>query len=211
MANTRTFAERHPRLNALIGVVTLLGLAGLSIYGIYSVFTYIVVGIENAVTRLFAAVSSFDAVIIVALITGSVSIVSVVFSSVISKIIDYKQKRREYLYQKREDPYSEFIGVIYKLQERIQNKIEYPESEMSEDMRRFSEKLTLWGSNRVVKKWLKFRELSSKNANGMDTLFIMEDIMFAMRKDMGLRRLKKGSLLAFFINDIQSVMKAVKK
>lgn len=211
MRDTRTFAEKHPKLNFLIGVVLLLGLSVFVVFVIYSALTYVITGIDKAITWLSAMVSGVDAVIIVALITGAVSIVSVVFSSVISKIIDYRQKRREYLYQKREEPYGDFIDVVYKLQERIQNKMEYSQNEMSEDIRRFSRKLTLWGSNRVVKKWLKFRRLSSNNAGGKDTLFVMEDIMFAMRKDMGLRRLKKGSLLAFFINDIYSSMKAVKK
>lgn len=211
MKDTRTFAEKHPKLNLIIGMFLLLGLVAFSIFIIYSVFTYVVTGMTKAVAWLSATASSLDAVIIVALITGMVSIVSVVFSSVVSKMIDYRQKRREYLYQKREEPYSDFIGVVYKLQERIKNKDEYPQSEMSEDMRSFSRKLTLWGSNRVVKKWLKFRRLSSSNADGKDTLFVMEDIMFAMRKDMGLRRLRKGSLLAFFINDIQVAMKTVKK
>lgn len=211
MKDTRTFAEKHPKLNLLIGIVLLLGLVAFGIFVIYSVLAYVVTGMTKAVTWLSATVSSLDAVIIVALITGMVSIVSVVFSSVVSKMIDYRQKRREYLYQKREEPYSDFIGVVYKLQERIQNKDEYPQSEMSEDMRSFSRKLTLWGSNRVVKKWLKLRRLSPDNVGGMNTLFVMEDIMFAMRKDMGLKRLKKGSLLAFFINDIQAAMKVGKK
>ena len=32
----------------------------------------------------------------------------------------------------------------------------------------------------------------------------MEDILYAMRKDMGLKKLKKGKLLSFFVNDLDS-------
>ena len=38
----------------------------------------------------------------------------------------------------------------------------------------------------------------------------MEEIMNEMRKDLGLRRVKKGNLLAFFVNDIKEVLKAKK-
>ena len=44
----------------------------------------------------------------------------------------------------------------------------------------------------------------------MDNLFLMEEIMNEMRKDLGLRRVKKGNLLAFFVNDIKEVLKAKK-
>ena len=38
----------------------------------------------------------------------------------------------------------------------------------------------------------------------------MEEIMNEMRKDLGLKRVKKGNLLAFFINDIKSALKTMK-
>ena len=35
--------------------------------------------------------------------------------------------------------------------------------------------------------------------------------MNEMRKDLGLKKVKKGNLLAFFVNDITTSMKAAKK
>ena len=40
-----------------------------------------------------------------------------------------------------------------------------------------------------------------------DNLFLMEDIMNEMRKDLGMKKVKKGNLLAFFVNDIKSILK----
>ena len=60
------------------------------------------------INLLITASSKLDAVIIVALITAAVTIIS----GIISKIIDFKQNRREYLSQKREEPYAEFINVL---------------------------------------------------------------------------------------------------
>ena len=39
----------------------------------------------------------------------------------------------------------------------------------------------------------------------------MEDIMNEMRKDMGLKKVQKGNLLAFFVNDIKQTMKNGRK
>ena len=67
-------------------------------------------------------VSTTDKVIIVALITGMVSIVGVVFSSVIAKIIDYRYNVKKYLYDKRELPYEQFISMIYTIMEDTKNQ-----------------------------------------------------------------------------------------
>ena len=200
--DNRPFSEKHPKLNSLLGLFMLAGLG----YLLYAILAYFVEKLGVLFGRLSAMTSNLDAVIVVALITGTVSIVSVVFSSIISKIIEYKQKRREYLYQKREEPYAEFVEVVYKLLDKTKRKEEYPEEEMTADINRFSKKLTLWGSNRVIKKWLKFRETTTgKQPDAASTLFVMEDILFAMRKDLGLRKMKRGNLLSFFINDIDSL------
>ena len=71
---------------------------------------------------------------------------------------------------------------------------------MLEDLSRFSRQITLWGSSKVVKKWVKFRE----------NLFLMEEIMNEMRKDLGLKKVKKGNLLVFSVNDIKEVLKVKK-
>ena len=37
-----------------------------------------------------------------------------------------------------------------------------------------------------------------------------EEIMNGMRKDLGVKKVKKGNLLAFFVNDIKEVIKIKK-
>lgn len=206
--DNRPFAERHPRINFIFGVLLLVGL----IYISYIVISFIVnrlqILVGQTIKQLSEMTSNLDAVIIVSLITGAVSIVSVVISTVGSRIFEYMQRRREYLYQKREGPYSDFVTVIYKLVDKTKRDESYSETEMISDINKFSKDLTLWGSNRVIKKWLKFREISNgKQPDNATTLYYMEDILYAMRKDLGLRRMKQGNLLAFFINDIHSVKK----
>lgn len=130
----------------------------------------------------------------------------VVISSIVSKIIEYRQNTKRYLYEKKEEPYSEFIEMVYKIQENAKETKEYTEKEMIDDILSFSKKLTLWGSNKVIRKWLAFRKKSQdEDINPTDNLFILEDIIFEIRKDMGQKKrgLKRGDILAFFVNDIK--------
>lgn len=157
--------------------------------------------IGNLALKLDQIASKLDAVVIVALITGTVSIIGVIISSIISKIIEYRQNIKRYLYSKKEEPYAEFIEMVYKIQEKTKAGDEYPEEEMLEDVFSFPKKLTLWGSNKVIRKWLVFRSKSVEGKiNPTKTLFLLEDIVFEIRKDMGQskRGLKQGDILRFF-------------
>lgn len=112
---------------------------------------------------LLIKVSKMDAVVIVALITGAVSITGVIISSVVSKIIDYKKNRQEYLAQKREVPYMQFIEMYYRIIESSkESENNYVQNEMVKDISKFNQQLTLWGSRDVVKKWIKFRANGQK-------------------------------------------------
>lgn len=197
----RSLADKYPRLNILLGYLMLLflfALGGLSIY-------FIVLIVRKFIIFLSGITAKMDAVVIVALITGAVSLVGVIISSVVSKYIDYKKSRQDYLAKKREKPYGEFIDMVYKLQQNSGKKKTYTEKEMISDLTRFSKEITLWGSSKVVKKWVKFREssLNQDQEFSTDILFVAEDIMNEMRKDLGLKRTNKGNLLSFFINDIK--------
>lgn len=160
---------------------------------------------------MLTTVSKLDAVVIVALITGAVSIVGVVISSVGAKYIEYKKNRQDYLAQKREAPYGDFVEMIYKLQIVIKENKNYTQEEMAADISKFSKQLTLWGSHRVVNKWVKFKESCTNPETAKKNLLLMEEIMNEMRHDLGLKRVKKGNLLAFFINDIKTAMKEMGK
>ena len=190
----------------IIGILT-LAIIGYIIVWLLGLFIGYV---ESFVSRL----SNMDAVVIVALITGSVSILGVVISSIVSKIIEYRQNIKRYLYEKKEEPYSEFIELVYKIQENVKKNKEYNDKEMLDDIFSFSKKLTLWGSSKVIRKWLAFREISQEqNNNPTDNLFILEEIIFEIRKDMGQKKsgLKQGDIVAFFVNDIKDYIPKDKK
>lgn len=149
--------------------------------------------------------SSLDVVILVALITGLVSLLN----SFYSRYSDSKNKRREYLSAKREEPYSEFIELIYKLTQSEKKDVEYSNEQMRKDINSFNSKLTLWGSPKVVKKWNIFRKSSlevDSKVNPEKNLILIEEVMNQMRKDLGVKPVGKGNLLSFFINDIEKII-----
>lgn len=208
--DTRPFSEKHPRWNFLFGLLLLFGMIAGAITIIYYIIKISSQMIHSFVEWVSTIASTLDAVVIVALITGAVSIVGVIISSIVAKSLDYRKARREYLAQKREEPYGQFVDMVYKIQQNGKEGFNYSSKQMRADILNFSKEMTLWGSPNVVKKWIEFRENSNNPDKAKENLFVMEDIMNEMRKDLGLKKVKKGNLLGFFINDIKQSMKEMK-
>ena len=205
--NKQPFAKRHPKWNLFIGFILLLAIIALIGGAAYLIIKVLSSGIAQIVNWIASLSSTMDAVVVVALITGAVSIIGVIISSIFAKVIEHKHKRQEYLTQKREESYGEFVEMVYKLQQNGKNGFTYTQKEMMDDLSKFSRKITLWGSDKLVNKWVEFRENGSNPETAGKNLFLLEEIMNEMRKDLGLKKVKKGNLLAFFVNDIKQAMK----
>ncbi len=206
MGKKQTFAEKHPKLNFLLGLILLIGIVIVAFLVAKWILEIMGNGVTHVVNYVENFVSTSDQVIVVAMITGAVSITGVVISSIVAKVVDYRYNVKKYLYDKREEPYKQFVEMIYKIMEDTKRKDgnKMTEEEITQIVSEFSKGLTLWGSNRVVKKWLKYRKSSIKGDKNM--LWEMEDIIYEIRKDVGLgRRLKKGDMLSFFVNDIENL------
>lgn len=206
--NKKSFADKYPRINFLLGLFMIVAIVILFICGIKLITIEIGKGIIASADFLKKFVNNTDKVIIVAMITGAVSIVGVLFTSVIAKIIDYKYNVKIYLYDKREEPYEQFISMVYTIMEDTKKPEgkRMTEEELMKIVLQFSKGLTLWGSNRVVKKWNKYR-IASANPENRENLFLLEDIIYEIRKDVGQRRkMKKGDILSLFINDIDKLL-----
>ena len=202
-----TWPQKHKKFFALIGIVLILAAAFSAIVVGWLIIKVIMVGIRRGIDWISATSSKMDAVVIVALITGCVSILGVIISSIVAKMLEFRRSRREYLAKKREAPYGEFVDMVYKIQKNSKKPGSYNEEQMQEDILKFSRQKTLWGSPRVVDKWIQFRENGANPDFAQKNLFVIEDILNDMRKDLGQRRVKKGNLLGFFVNDIKKAMK----
>ena len=90
--------------------------------------------------------------------------------------------------------------MVYQIIEDIKQEDKHmSEQEIGKLVSEFSRGLTLWGSNRVVKKWLKYKKASMGQANP-EILLLLEDIIYEMRKDVGQRKkLAQGVYAIFFL------------
>ena len=210
VTDTRPFSEKHLRWNFFIGLLLLFGMIAGAIAIVYYVIKFISHIVSSFVDWISTVATTLDAVVIVALITGAVSIVGVIISSIVAKSLEYRKARREYLAQKREKPYSDFVAMYYKILMSKKLGEEYSQEEMLKDMTAFSQELTLWGSNKVVRLWVDYRTKATQ-LNGVDNLFQYEKILYEIRKDMGFRKMKKGTLLKFVVNDLDESLKKLKK
>lgn len=161
--------------------------------------------IQGIGTYLQNMTSSLDVVVLVALITGSITLLN----SFYSRYSEQRNKKREYLATKREGPYSDLFTVIHKVSLSEKGVFVYSNEEMIKDINDFNSKLSLWGSPKVVKKWNDFRQKSlegNKQLEPKELLNAVEEVMNEMRKDLGSKSTKKGELLSIFINDSENLL-----
>lgn len=179
-------------------------LADMYYVGLY-LFKNIPTYIQDIVTYLQNMTSSLDVVVLVALITGSITLLN----SFYSRYSEQRNKKREYLATKREGPYSDLFTVIHKVSLSGKGDFLYSNEEMIKDINDFNSKLSLWGSPKVVKKWNDFRQKSlegNKQLEPKELLNAVEEVMNEMRKDLGSKSTKKGELLSIFINDSEKLL-----
>ena len=161
------------------------------------IYKYIPIGLRY----LFKKASKLEAIVIVALITGTLTFLT----TAISKISDYKQEKSKFLMNKREASYAKFIKIVCKTLLNGKTGSEYHQDEMTKDLNEISGELTLWGSKEVVNKFIEFRNKSANNNASKNLLFNLEDIINEMRKDLGVGKTNKGKLLSIFINDMDKL------
>lgn len=71
-----------------------------------------------------------------------------------------------------------------------------------------TQELVIWGSDDMLRAYDTFMAATRKQADGkaypLQTLYAVEDLLMAVRKDAGHKNkdLKRGSILRLFINDL---------
>ncbi len=195
--DNRPFLKRHPLINTFLALLVLVVLC----VGGYYLCILLFSGIKQFVDWMASLTSKLEAIVVVALITGILSLISVI----VSKRVEYKKSRNAYLAQKREGPYGDFVNMVYRIMDNEKNPGSYSVTEMKNDLLSFSKEITLWGSPKVAEKWKKFRENGANPNAAMNNLYLIEGIMNEMRRDLGLRKIHKGGLLSFFINDLKEL------
>ena len=112
-----------------------------------------------------------------------------------------EKARQEYLAQKREGPYGDFIEMVYKLLLHSKNGT-YTQTEMIKDLSSFSREITLWGSKEVVTEWVQFRKNANMPEDAMKNLLVIH---------LGKHTIMMAFYIAFYLLKIQLVGSHLKK
>lgn len=182
----------------LIVIIILLAAAGGVLY-------LLVTRLGPLLTSFFSSLSSLDSAVIVALITGMISIISFVGGNLVSSMM----KKKEYLREHRESPYMKLISIVYEMQGSVRDGKTLSKKRLNELIDQFNRELTLWGSSEAIRLWGNWRtSTAAGHSEPLDMLLGMEKVLVQLRKDMGIRgRLSKGDILRLTINDFDEVLK----
>lgn len=156
------------------------------------------------ISAFFSSLSTLDTGVIVALVTGTVSIVTFVAGGIVNSCM----KSREYLRLHREEPYMQLIAMFYDFQAQTKLNKAISQEELYGVFNHFTKELTLWGSSKAIQLWGNWRVSSSRaTSDPEELLFGMEQVLMQLRKDMGLKRgIRKGDLLRLIVNDIDNYL-----
>lgn len=186
------------------GLFVLAALAVICIVALSATINFV----SDSIAALLSTLSTIDVAIVVALITGCVSIVTVIGGGIANNYLAYRQRNSEYLREHRAQAYEKLIEIVYKMLMKSKKKEQYSADEMLSDMNDFNQSLTLWGSSKAIRLWDEWRlATAGKQPSASELLFAMEKVLIQLRRDMGQGRgLKRGDLLKLFINDVDTLL-----
>ncbi|MHB8808187.1 MAG: hypothetical protein ACYC59_11500, partial [Anaerolineaceae bacterium] len=143
-----------------------------------------------------------------ALITASGTVIVVFLSSYVGKYFERKKEIENRQREKKIEVYEEFMQKWFeKLVENKKQEKSFSDDEFIKFLSKFTQKLILWGSDKVVKKYSQFRKqsLNTETSDPTLTLYSFEEVLLEIRKDIGHSNssLIKGDILTLFINDIK--------
>lgn len=141
-------------------------------------------------------------------------------SVIITVLIFVITRHAELRYKKHDDKKVQYLKLIDLMQKTLSNPQKDQDGKvvLSDETRRLffdtGASLLLYGSKRVYRQYLLFREFTTnplikqcKYYKDSVVMFIMADILMTMRKEVGLsyfNSISSNEALAFFVNDISS-------
>jgi hypothetical protein len=185
------------RLWQVIGLV----LVAAMVYGLYR-FTV------EAVRVLALLDKTVEAAIIAASATIVASVITIVLGNAYASRLHNEKANRD----KKVPVYEQLIGFTFRMfQSSIVGK-PLDESEMIDFMTGFNAPFTVWASDIVLAAYVKWRRFitnkAALEAQPHNALFLYEELIFAIRHDLGHRNknLSKGDVLTIFVNDVDTIL-----
>lgn len=184
-------------MNKLYSIIAIVFILLFCVISIYAIYTFI----------LLLKTASIDVKITIISLCGTAIIT--VISVLLSKSYEKKAEIRKDQFHDKVKVYQKFITKI--IGDILLNNKAIPDKEKQQKLetafREFVQDVMLWGSDESLheaSKWMTaLRTQGSDEQKIYDNLFLFEDFLLAIRKDLGHsnQKVQKGDLLRLFIKD----------
>ena len=149
-------------------------------------------------------VLSLNSDIAVAVIAAAATIFVSVISIVLGKIYEVRYQIQQEIREKKIPVYEELIHFMQRVFANEKLKVKPSEEELQKFFLEWQQKVMIWGSDSVLKDWIKWRRVSINAAGTHEAVFLYEQLILQIRCDLGHKNknLKRGAILSLFVNDI---------
>jgi len=186
-------------LRTILPVVIVLGFIAAAAFGVWIAFSSLLTWITAQESQIGAAIIAF-----VSTVGGGIG--AVLIAQQRSKSREIAESHRP----KKIKIYSNFIttmiGIIRKHKGSDTNVLENSK-EIQNFFFDFTTQIVLWGSPGVLRHYAELMKQGQAPNPNLNLILIMDDMMQAMRKDIGLRNrgLSRGDLMKMFLTDPESL------
>lgn len=145
-----------------------------------------------------------------ALVAAAATALASVIALVGSKAYEAKLAVRQELRARKTPIYERIIQTLYRVVfAGVLSQPQLSEKELKTFFAATTEQLTVWGSDYLLRAWGEWKKQAGTQDSPEQALFLVEDLLFAIRKDLGHRNrgLGRGSLLRLFVTDFDDHLK----
>lgn len=194
-----THAQSVPKVpwwQTVLAVLFLLALGAAIVAGGVAAVRFLA-GVEGEIAG--AIITALSAVVV-----GTIGVVGTQFYSARAQRMAHRREKLVPIYEEFVAGWMSAMGLD-KTQEQRKRGSREREAAAVDLVASFSKQVLVWGSPDVLQKWIYWRQ-NSTTLDPRETLLAMEQVMFAMRRDLGMKDsgLSEGDLLRLFINDWDS-------
>ena len=190
--------KKSEKLNFVIGLTLIAILCGVLYF---------------VISSIWKALSDVDVKLSTALIAAGATIIVSVISVTIGKLLEHKSTQRATQAEKKIPTYEKIVQLIFQITFATKLGKEPPnEKELMQIFAEITQELVIWGSDDVMNAYYDFRMGSIEISEELDSmphskiLFLVEDLLIAIRTDLGHKKVQRGKILGLFINDIEQYL-----
>ena len=167
-------------------------------------------GLIRVLIGLASWIGGLDSDVAKAVVAAGATVLASVLALVGSKAYEARSAVRQDLRVKKTPIYEDIVTTLYRVMfASMLDEAPLSEKELTKFFAQTTERLTIWGSDSLLKSWGRWKTQVGDPEKG---LFTFEDLLLAIRKDLGHRNrgLQRGSILRLFVTDIDDYLKKQK-